>query len=481
MFGQREAAFPGYGAGTSNVVYYSWFSTPVENLFKIMPKDLWNQIRKGVVSRVSREVYDSWFKPLKAMGLDGDRLRIQVPNPMFREWIQSHYGDILSEAVREQVSQPVILEFVEKSDEPGDVLVLAPPDGGDSKAAPRPDAASPFGVFNPNYRFERFVVGPSNQFAHAAATAVAQSPSKAYNPLYIYGGVGLGKTHLIQSVGYYLRENSPHLKTAYLSAERFTNEMISSIGNKMMVEFKEKYRKLDILLLDDIQFLAGKPQTQEELFHTFNALHEAQKQIVISSDCHPAELQKFEDRLRSRFEWGLIADIQPPDLETKVAILYEKAKGYGVTVPEEVALFFAEKVKSNIRELEGCLIRLIAYTSFKGKPISMELARETIRSLFKDNRRMVTIEDIQRFVAAQFKMRLNELKSKTNKARVVRPRQIAMYLCKELTTASLPEIGEKFGGKHHSTVLHSIRKVAELMKEDAQFQQQILSFLRSFQ
>jgi chromosomal replication initiator protein len=456
------------------------YSTAVERLLITMPKELWNKIRRELQSRVSKETYDCWFKPMTPIERQGETLRLLVPNPIFQEWIQSHYMEILEESALAATGESLRCSLEVKSEEAKGDLILTPPRTPPVQKVPKPvpEEAS-IGVFNPNYRFERFVVGPSNQFAHAAATAVAQSPSKAYNPLFLYGGVGLGKTHLVQSVGFYLRENSPHLRTAYVSSERFTNEMISSIGNRMQVEFREKYRQVDVLLLDDIQFLAGKTGTQEELFHTFNALHEAQRQIIISSDCHPRELQSIEERLRSRFEWGLIADIQPPDLETKVAILYEKAKGYGVFVPEDVALFFAEKIQSNIRELEGCLIRLIAYSSFKGKPIDMELARETFQSLFNESDQAVSIEEIQKYVAVQFKMRVTDLKAKTKKNKVAFPRQIAMYLSKELTSASLPEMGEKFGGKHHSTVLHSIRKIAQLMKDDPAFQQQILSYVRA--
>jgi len=452
----------------------------VEKLLITMPKELWNKIRRELKSRVSQETYDSWFKPLKLLDREGDVLRLQVPNPIFREWIQSHYMETLVESASAASGEAIDVRLVVKSEGDRGNLVLTPPPAPIPREASKPaNEDEIIGVFNPIYRFDRFVVGPSNQFAHAAATAVAQSPSRAYNPLFLYGGVGLGKTHLIQSVGFYLRENSPHLRTAYVSAERFTNEMISSIGNRMQVEFREKYRQVDVLLLDDVQFLAGKTGTQEELFHTFNALHEAQKQIVISSDCHPRELQSIEERLRSRFEWGLIADIQPPDLETKVAILYEKAKAPGVHLPEDVALFFAEKIQSNIRELEGCLIRLIAYSNFKGKPIDMELARETFQSLFAENDHSVSIDEIQKYVASQFKMRVSDLKSRTKRSKIVFPRQIAMYLAKELTSASLPEIGEQFGGKHHSTVLHSIGKVGLMMKKDPGFQQQVLSYLRA--
>ena len=446
-----------------------------------MPNSVWNKILKGIQSRVPTTIFEMWFRPLKPCGKEGNILRVQTPNSMFKDWIISNYMEIIRDSVRSSGLGSISVEFIDP-DSDGE-LVLAPPKPAKT-SKPHQETSQDLpesGDLNPKYRFSHFVVGPSNQFAHAAATAVSHSPSKAYNPLYIYGGVGLGKTHLVQSIGWFIRENLPNLKVAYLPAERFMNEMISSIGNRTQVGFRDKYRQLDVLLLDDIQFVAGKMGTQEELFHTFNALHEGQKQVVISSDCHPRELQNMEERLRSRFEWGLIADIQPPDIETKVAILYEKAKNFGTSLPEDVALLIAGKIKSNIRELEGYLLRLMAYSSFKGKPVSMELALDTFQGLPRDDSHAVTIEAIQKHVAASFKMKVSELKSKTNKAAIVLPRQVAMYICKELTSASLPEIGEKFGGKHHSTVLHSVRKVNERMLHEPEFQQQVSVLLRFFQ
>jgi chromosomal replication initiator protein len=323
---------------------------------------------------------------------------------------------------------------------------------------------------NPRYTFDTFVVGSSNQFAHAAALAVAESPSKAYNPLYIYGGVGLGKTHLMHAIGHAIRARNKHLRLTYVSSERFMNELINAIRYDKTLAFREKYRNVDVLLIDDIQFLAGKERTQEEFFHTFNALYDAQKQIVITSDCPPREIPTLEERLHSRFEWGLIADIQPPDLETKVAILKKKAEQERISLPDNVALFIASKIKSNIRELEGALIRLIAYSSLTGRPISLALAQETLRGLIdEEEEKTVTIELIQKTVADYFGLRVSDLKSKNNSRSVAEPRQIAMYLCKRLTTASLPEIGREFGGKHHTTVLHSINKISELYEKREDF------------
>jgi chromosomal replication initiator protein len=441
-----------------------------------MAQSLWKRVLESVRGRVPEDNYNAWFKPLKLVGAEGHRLHVQVPNPLFREWIVGNYEDLFQEVGEELGCPDLDVQLLDGEAE--ELVLTAPvPKFKGHPALKAPDAKEP--RLNPNYRLDTFVEGPSNRFAFAACQAVAQNPSKAYNPLYIYGGVGLGKTHLMQSIGHEFRAHFPQLKITYLSAERFTNEMISSIARRQQHEFRERYRLVDVLLLDDVQFLANKAGTQEELFHTFNALYESQKQIVISSDCPPRDLQSIEERLRSRFEWGLIADIQPPELETKVAILYKKAEAHRVTIPDDVALFIASRIKSNIRELEGCLLRLIAFSSFKGKPITLDLARETFEGVFKEEGRTVTLESIQKHVAASFKIRVQDLKSKTNEAKIVLPRQIAMYLCRELTDSSLPEIGQKFGGKHHTTVLYSIRQVEKRMKKDPALQQQIHSFIRS--
>jgi chromosomal replication initiator protein len=327
--------------------------------------------------------------------------------------------------------------------------------------------------------FDTFIVGPSNQFAHAACRAVAESPSRSYNPLFIYGGVGLGKTHLMRAIGQYVQTNSS-LKLTYISSERFMNEMINALRYDRVLEFRERYRSVDVLLVDDVQFLAGKEGTQTEFFHTFNALYDAQKQIVISSDCPPHEIPSLEERLRSRFEWGLIADIQPPDIETKVAILKKKAEAEGIPLPDNVAIYIAGKIKSNIRELEGSLIRLIAYASLTGREISLPLAQDVLRNVIQNDDRAITIEIIQKFVSEYYQLKLGELKSRNNSKSVAMPRQIAMYLCKNLTSASLPEIGRSFGGKHHSTVIHSIRKIEDLRQKDGDFNTLINNFMESF-
>jgi chromosomal replication initiator protein len=333
---------------------------------------------------------------------------------------------------------------------------------------------------SPRYSFETFIVGASNQFAHAACRAVAEAPSRSYNPLFLYGGVGLGKTHLMHAIGHYVLTRSPNLKLTYISAERFMNEVVNAIRYDRILEFRERYRGVDVLLVDDIQFIVGKERTQTEFFHTFNALHDAQKQIILSSDCPPHQISELEERLRSRFEWGLIADIQPPDLETKIAILTRKAESEGVELPNDVALYIAGRIKSNIRELEGSLIRLLAYASLTGRDISMSLAQEVLRDVLRHEERAVTIDSIQKFVAEYYRLKLVELKSKNNSKSVALPRQVAMYLCKTLTNASLPEIGKSFGGKHHSTVIHSLRKVEDLRKKDAAFNTLINTLLESF-
>ncbi len=332
---------------------------------------------------------------------------------------------------------------------------------------------------NTKYSFDTFVVGSCNQFAHAASQAVAEAPAKTYNPLFIYGGVGLGKTHLMHAIGHAIKNRNRHLKLSYISSEKFMNELINAIRYDKTLSFREKYRSIDVLLMDDVQFLAGKERTQEEFFHTFNALYDAQKQIVISSDCPPREIPTLEERLHSRFEWGLIADIQPPDLETKVAILKRKAEIERIKLPDNVALFIASKIKSNIRELEGSLVRLVAYASLNGRDLDMDLAQEVLKSFIEDDGRTITIEIIQRAVADHYGLRVADLKSKNNARSVAVPRQVAMYLCKHLTKASLPEIGREFGGKHHTTVIHSVNKITDLYERESDFHRLINSLIAS--
>ena len=442
--------------------------------------NIWDAVLARIETKVNRHSFYTWFKPTGFISEHPDGIQVRVPNSLFRDWLTKHYSGVLDEALREVDRSGKAVRFVtdETTAVPADLTVpTAPPPEEIEPDGEPADAAQP--GLGPRYSFDTFIVGPSNQFAHAACRAVAESPSRSYNPLFIYGGVGLGKTHLMHAIGHYVLTNS-NLKLTYISSERFMNEMINALRYDRVLEFRERYRSVDVLLVDDVQFLAGKEGTQTEFFHTFNALYDAQKQIVISSDCPPHEIPSLEERLRSRFEWGLIADIQPPDIETKVAILKKKAEAEGVPLPDNVAIYIAGKIKSNIRELEGSLIRLIAYASLTGREISLPLTQDVLRNVLQNDDRAITIEIIQKFVSEYYQLKLGELKSRNNSKSVATPRQIAMYLCKNLTSASLPEIGRSFGGKHHSTVIHSIRKIEELRQRDGDFNTLINNFMESF-
>ena len=434
-----------------------------------MTGNIWDTVLARIETKVNRHSFYTWFKPTSFVADEGLALRIRVPNPLFRDWLTKHYAAVIEEALGEVDRGGTKVAFV-TDDAPVPVAPVPPPAlPVEPELAVEESEESQVGGLAPRYSFDTFIVGPSNQFAHAACRAVAEAPSRSYNPLFIYGGVGLGKTHLMHAIGHYVLNHLKTLKLTYISSERFMNEMINAVRYDRILDFRERYRSVDVLLVDDIQFLAGKEGTQTEFFHTFNALYDSQKQIVISSDCPPHEIPQLEERLRSRFEWGLIADIQPPDLETKVAILKRKAEAEGVGLPDNVALYIAGKIKSNIRELEGSLIRLVAYASLTGREISLSLAQDVLRNVLQHDDRAVTIEVIQKFVADYYQLKLTELKSRNNSKSVAMPRQIAMYLCKALTNASLPEIGRSFGGKHHSTVIHSVRKIEELRKRDGDF------------
>jgi chromosomal replication initiator protein len=439
--------------------------------------NIWDQVLARVETKVNRHSYYTWFKPTSFLADRGSRLDIRVPNRMFREWLNKHYSAVMSEALSEVHRQGCEVMFL--ADDAIQTEEL--PIGTNPTPDPvEPDEAADTGTLAPRYSFDTFIVGPSNQFAHAASRAVAEAPSRSYNPLFIYGGVGLGKTHLMHAIGHYVMNHLRDMQLTYISSERFMNEMINAVRFDRILEFRERYRSVDVLLVDDIQFIAGKEGTQNEFFHTFNALYDSQKQIVISSDCPPHEITSLEERLRSRFEWGLIADIQPPDLETKIAILKRKAESDGIPLPDNVAMYIAGKIKSNIRELEGSLIRLIAYASLTGREISLGLAQDVLRNILQHDDKAVTIEIIQKFVADYYQLKLVDLKSRNNSKSIAMPRQIAMYLCKGLTSASLPEIGRSFGGKHHSTVIHSIRKIEDLRQRDANFNSLINSFMETF-
>jgi chromosomal replication initiator protein len=428
--------------------------------------NLWDAALARIEEKLNRHTFATWFRPTTFVLQEGNTLVVHVPNPQFKDWLDRNYRGVIGEALGDLGHAAVQVLFECEAQASGEPAAVAREPGA--------------GALNPKYTFESFVVGSSNQFAHAAARAVAEIPSKSYNPLFLYGGVGLGKTHLMHAIGHYIQARNPSLRLLYISTDRFINEMINAIRFDRLLAFRQKYRSIDVMLVDDIQFIAGKDRTQEEFFHIFNALHDGQKQIVISSDCPPRQIPTIEERLHSRFEWGLIADIQPPDIETKVAILRKKAEAERVEIPENVALFIASKVRTNIRELEGSMIRLIAYASLTGREIDLPLAQEVLRELLTTEDKPVTMEMIQKLVADHYNVKLAELKAKNNSKAVAVPRQIAMYLAKALTHASLPEIGKGFGGKHHSTVIHSIRKVEGLRKKDPDFDRLINSFVQAF-
>jgi chromosomal replication initiator protein len=444
-----------------------------------MTGSIWDQVLARIETKVNQHTFLTWFKPTSFLADNGELLKIRVPNALFSDWLTKHYSVVLDEALTEVNRRGCGVSFVIE-----DAAPISPPPAArlNDTNGPEPEDIQPLepGGLAPRYSFDTFIVGPSNQFAHAACRAVAEAPSRSYNPLFIYGGVGLGKTHLMHAIGHYVLTHVKSLKLTYISSERFMNEMINAVRYDRILDFRERYRSVDVLLVDDIQFIAGKEGTQNEFFHTFNALYDSQKQIVISSDCPPHEIPSLEERLRSRFEWGLIADIQPPDLETKIAILKKKAETEGIPLPDSVAIYIAGKIKSNIRELEGSLIRLIAYASLTGREISLPLTQEVLRNVLQHDDRAITIEIIQKFVSDYYQLKLTELKSRNNSKSVAMPRQIAMYLCKSLTSASLPEIGKSFGGKHHSTVIHSIRKIEDLRQRDGDFNSLINSFLETF-
>src|ERR1700731_3723822 len=439
----------------------------------------WARILDALEKKVNRHSYDTWLKPTRYSHASNGILFVRIPTPEFRH-VGDKYADLIQEAVDVLGLGYEDVKFVTAEDDPSNTPIRH--NGGlsahSSSGGPGPQAAPGLhpaqarfdwdsaAQLNPRYTFDAFVIGSGNQFAHAACQAVAERPSKAYNPLFLYGGTGMGKTHLMQAIGHEIKRRTPQSAICYVSSEKFTNEMINSLRYDKMISFRDKFRTVDVLLVDDIQFLAQKERTQEEFFHTFNALHESMKQIVIASDRPPKELPEIEDRLRSRFEWGLIADIQPPDLETKVAILQKKAESERVVLSTDLALYIASNVRTNVRELEGALIRLIAYCSLTGAEISLITAQQVLKNFIDSQARRITIDAIQKAVAEQFGLRVIEIKAKSNSRAIVFPRQIAMYLAKQMTEASLPEIGRQFGGKHHTTVMHSIDKIDEQRQAD---------------
>jgi chromosomal replication initiator protein len=435
----------------------------------------WDKFLELVKSRVSINTYTTWFQPTRLNRAEGENLYVQIPSAVFRQVLTRTYGEIVK-AVFHQLGTPnAKVQYVCTEEEATPAQVVTPPK--QSKL----DFDNNDHQLNLRYTFDSFVVGKSNEFAHAASRAVAEQPSKAYNPLFLYGGVGMGKTHLMHAIGHTIKKRNPAMRLCYVSAEKFTIEVINSLRFDRMITFRDRFHTVDVLLVDDIQFIAGKERTQEEFFHTFNALYEQQKQIVISSDCLPKDINSIEERLRSRFEWGLIADIQPPDLETKIAILQKKAENDRFPLPDDVAEYIARAIKSNVRELEGALTRLMAYASLTGVTVSLATAQQVLRNIIASQEKRVTIDLIQKRVSEHFNLREQDLKIRSNTRAIAFPRQVAMYIVKQLTTASLPEIGRQFGGKHHTTVLHSINKIEELRRSDKDLNRVITRLMDALQ
>jgi len=431
-------------------------------------KTLWEKALSIIETKLSKPSFETWLKSTKATVLDEDTLFITAPNEFSRDWLESRYADLITETLYEITGEHMKIKIVTSEPDPNFDTPM-PKRVEDKKN--NTSEESPGSLLNSKYVFDTFVIGTGNRFAHAASLAVAEAPAKAYNPLFIYGGVGLGKTHLMHAIGHYVLEHNPSAKVVYLSSEKFTNEFINSIRDNKAVDFRNKYRNVDVLLIDDIQFLAGKEQTQEEFFHTFNALHDESKQIVISSDRPPKEIPTLEDRLRSRFEWGLITDIQPPDLETRIAILRKKAKAENLDIPNEVMVYIANQIDTNIRELEGALIRVVAYSSLINRDIDAELAAEALKDIIPSSKpKIITIVDIQKVVGEHFGLKLEDFKAKKRNRSVAFPRQIAMYLSRELTEHSLPKIGEEFGGRDHTTVIHANEKITTTLQKDPDLQ-----------
>jgi chromosomal replication initiator protein len=435
--------------------------------------NVWEQIREHLQKKVSTESYNNWLRATSLIGIEGDTVFVSAPDRETRAWLESEYTPIVRAAIHD-LGLGVRHVSYECSPAPGKPPAPIP-------ANTDSEWESTNHPLNSKFTFDSFVVGASNQFAHAAAKSVAKNPSRSYNPLFIYGGVGMGKTHLMHAIGRSLIDHYTSMRVIYTSTERFMNEMISCIRTERMQHFHQRYREADVLLIDDIQTLGSKERTQEEFFHTFNDLHEHQKQIVISSDAPPKDIPGLVERLRSRFEWGLIADIQPPDLETKMAILDKKSEAVGVKLPDDVRAFMAGKTKSNVRELEGALVKLIAYADLTGASINLPMAQQVLKNLLHVQERRVTIDAIQKAVAERFQIKQSQLKEKSNTKTIVYPRQIAMYLVKDLTHASLPEIGRAFGGKHHTTVIHSIDKIEALRHKDPDLNKMLHSLMDSLQ
>jgi chromosomal replication initiator protein len=434
-------------------------------------EDLWARLIESLARTLPTPVLDNWIRPCRLVAVEGDHLRMGAPNKFSRDWLAQNYLDTLHQAAREVLGgHPRITLIV---DEAVPAEPVAPP-----RLERAPGGGTVEGL-NPRYTFDAFVVGSSNQFAQAACQAVAELPSRAYNPLFIYGGVGLGKTHLLHAVGHQCVRLFPGMSVAYLSSERFTNELINAIRYDRTAEFRARYRTIDLLLIDDIQFISGKERTQEEFFHTFNDLYESRKQIIVSSDSSPKDIPEIEERLRSRFEWGLIADIQPPDFETRVAIIKKKAALERVRLGDDVAYLIASRIKSNIRELEGSLTRMIAFCALTGREMTVDLAQEVLGELWGEDEKIITIDQIQRRVCDFFGLKMSDMKAKNRTKAIAFPRQVAMYLSRQMTHSSLSEIGRAFGGKDHTTVLHAVDKIQTLLQDDPKLRKTIDGLVQS--
>jgi chromosomal replication initiator protein len=423
-----------------------------------MNKNLWKDLQRELERQLDPDEFSTWFRPLKVQRESADQLVLLAPNDHFLSALEQGYRPAVDRAIAGLRGPQFRVLF-----------------SLDDRQSDRPAMQ-----LNPRYLFENFVVGSSNQFANAAARAVAESPSHSYNPLFLYGGVGLGKTHLLHACGHEIQRRHPNLRVLYLAAEQFVNELINSIRFDRMPAFRERYRTIDVLLIDDIQFIANKERTQEEFFHTFNTLYTAQKQIILSSDAPPRSIPALEERLRSRFEWGLIADIQPPELETKIVILRRKAEAQGRPLPDDVALFLAQQVRTNVRELEGLLNRVLAFSQLSGQALSLDLARETLRDILPEGDRRIAAADLIKFVARHYGLKVSEIKNKSNAKQVAFPRQVAMWMCKQLTEMSYPDIGRQFNDKHHSTVMYSVDKIERLREGDPEFAQTLDRMVQHF-
>ena len=439
----------------------------------MVPEDIWKNSLATIEEKIGNNAIDLWFRPVKLSQVKDQQVVLDIPNRFFKDWIEDNYPDLIAETIGGMLGYPVTVRYR--------IVAKVDPDvkKKDMRLENRRQKLASRGIYlNPKYTFENFVKGPSNEFALAAARKVSESPGRVYNPFFVYGGVGLGKTHLITAIGNAVIDNNPEITVIYVSAEQFTNEVVSAIRHEKMGELKAKYRNIDLLLLDDIHFIANKTQTQEEFFHTFNAIYERQKQIVISSDRPPKEIGAVTDRLRSRFSMGLIADIQPPELETKLAILQKKAAMEKISIPDDVAYYLASKVKSNIRELEGCLIRLGAQGSLTGRPINIDMAKNILQDLIEDEDKPVTTDQIQKVVSEHFGLKISDMKAKKRTKEVALPRQIAMYISKQLTNLSLSDIGKNFGGKDHATVIYACKQIENKRSRDEVFHRMVETLLR---